>query len=210
MMEAVLQVAGMRSWITDIAYKHCQSIRIIDCVPWQKDGGQALFEIDIPPRLGKEIVEDILAHPEVFSMEIETLAEKRISGSIALRNCGMIRMVLGAGCFMESARALDNGVMEFHIACGTEGSFHQLVKTIEDKGMKVDIKRLSAAVPRESATRKQEELIRLALEKGYFDYPRRINVKRLSGMCHVAPSTLAEILKRGEKNILSDYFRLRE
>ena len=96
MMEAVLQVSGMRSWITDIAYRHCQSIRIVDCVPWRREGGQALFEIDVPPRLGKEIVRDIMAHPEVYSMEIEKLEEKRISGSIALRSCGMIRMVLGA------------------------------------------------------------------------------------------------------------------
>ncbi len=210
MMEAVLHVSGMSSWITDIAYKHCQSIRILDCVPWRKEGGQALFEIDIDPRLGKEIVEDIMAHPEVYSMEIEKLGEKRISGSIALRSCGMIRMVLDAGCFMESARALDDGVMEFHIACGTEGSFHQLVRTMEERGMKVDIKRLAAAVPRESATRKQEEVLRIALEKGYFDYPRRINVKQLSPICGVAPSTLAEVLKRGEKNVLSDYFRQKE
>jgi predicted DNA binding protein len=49
-------------------------------------------------------------------------------------------------------------------------------------------------------------VVRAALERGYFDYPRRITLEELAKVCNTSLSTVTETLKRGEKNILRHYF----
>ncbi len=55
-------------------------------------------------------------------------------------------------------------------------------------------------------TNRQEEIIRAAFEKGYYDYPKKITIEKLAKMFDIAPSTLGEIIQRGEKKIILERF----
>nr|WP_244372844.1 helix-turn-helix domain-containing protein [Archaeoglobus fulgidus] len=46
----------------------------------------------------------------------------------------------------------------------------------------------------------------MALEKGYFDFPKRVKLEQLAEFFGIAPSTLSEILRRGQKKVLEKYF----
>ncbi len=54
-------------------------------------------------------------------------------------------------------------------------------------------------------TKRQEEIIQAAFQKGYYDCPKRITVKELAKIFDISQSTLGEILQRGEKKIISDH-----
>ena len=56
-------------------------------------------------------------------------------------------------------------------------------------------------------TARQEYIIKIAFELGYFEFPKKINLEELSTRLGISPGTLSEILRRVEKNILSKYFR---
>ena len=60
---------------------------------------------------------------------------------------------------------------------------------------------------RKELTLRQEEILKMAFELGYFDFPKKIKLDRLSGRLGIAPSTLAEILHRAEKHIMMKHFR---
>ena len=56
-------------------------------------------------------------------------------------------------------------------------------------------------------TSKQEEVLRIALEHGFFDYPRRIKLRELAKLCGMNVATVDETIKRGQKNVIKEYFR---
>ncbi|MBP1357139.1 MAG: helix-turn-helix domain-containing protein [Sulfolobus sp.] len=58
-------------------------------------------------------------------------------------------------------------------------------------------------------TAKQEQIIKYAIESGYYEFPRKITLKELAKRLNISPSNLAEILRRAEKNILEVYIRER-
>jgi hypothetical protein len=55
-------------------------------------------------------------------------------------------------------------------------------------------------------TSRQEKVLRSALELGYYEYPKRINTEELANILKIRSSTLSEILRRAEKNVVSDHF----
>ncbi|MDY6931373.1 MAG: PAS domain S-box protein [Halobacteriota archaeon] len=55
-------------------------------------------------------------------------------------------------------------------------------------------------------TARQRTIIQTALEEGFYDYPKKINLKELAEEFNVSISTISEIIRRGERNILKHYF----
>ena len=58
---------------------------------------------------------------------------------------------------------------------------------------------------RKYLTVRQEEVIEIACENGYFDIPKRTNLKELADHFDVCPATLCEILQRAERKVISEY-----
>ena len=54
-------------------------------------------------------------------------------------------------------------------------------------------------------TEKQGILLKLAKERGYWNYPRKVNLNQLAKELKIAKSTAHEILKRGEAKIMDFY-----
>lgn len=55
-------------------------------------------------------------------------------------------------------------------------------------------------------TKRQRTIIQTAFEKGFYDYPKGIRLKELADEFDIKTSTIHEILCRGEKEILKQYF----
>jgi len=55
-------------------------------------------------------------------------------------------------------------------------------------------------------TKRQEQVTRMAFERGYFDFPRKVGLKELAASFNVSTSTLSEILRKGQRRIMMRYF----
>ena len=55
-------------------------------------------------------------------------------------------------------------------------------------------------------TSRQESVLGSALELGFFDYPKRITTEGLAKILNITSSMLSEILRRGEKSVVSSHF----
>ena len=51
-------------------------------------------------------------------------------------------------------------------------------------------------------TQRQEEVLRIALEAGYYDQPKGATIKELARRAGIAPSTFQEILQRAERKVM--------
>ncbi|MBI0582968.1 MAG: helix-turn-helix domain-containing protein [Methanomassiliicoccus sp.] len=196
----------MRFWIVDLAASRSLNVTVTECIPWRKRGGQALFEINGLEGDGAEAIEEMRSRPEIISVETSDVSEGRLVGSVAMRELWIIWTIVDCGCFLESAWSDGDGKAYFKVLSGSEGSLPELIRAISSKGMDIDIVRIARTADRPTVTRKQEKLVRLALERGFFDYPRRVTIEELARMSGISISTAAETLKRGERNILTAYF----
>ena len=78
----------------------------------------------------------------------------------------------------------------------------QLTDRLLSEGIEVKILRLTSMIGGEKMTTKQEQVIRKALEMGFYDCPRRIRQKDLAKLCGLSSSTLTELLRRAERNMI--------
>jgi len=58
----------------------------------------------------------------------------------------------------------------------------------------------------EDLTPQQLKAVNLAIEKGYFEIPKKVNLKELSTQMKISRTTFLEHLRKAEKKILSRYF----
>lgn len=57
-------------------------------------------------------------------------------------------------------------------------------------------------------TPRQDETIRPAIERGCFDFPKKVGIRELSRTLRASQSTVSEVLRRAEKRIISDYTKV--
>jgi predicted DNA binding protein len=207
MIEAEFSIDGMNAWINDISSKYLTRVRIIDCIPWRGKGGQAIFEVEEPFDRTTEMIEDIRQHPDISGIQIDETISGRIRGVVEMRTCAIIRIIMSAGCFLESATAQGDGKVTFSMVAGNNQSLPTLFKELESMGLIAALESLTRVDDQDSLTRKQEEVIRLALDMGYFENPRKVKLTDLAKICGIATSTLTDILRRGERNVLREHFK---
>ena len=66
--------------------------------------------------------------------------------------------------------------------------------------------KLTQMTDTDDLTLRQEQITRMAFERGYFDFPRRIGLRELAKMFDISTSTLSEILRKGQRRIMMRYF----
>jgi len=74
-------------------------------------------------------------------------------------------------------------------------------------GLNARVLRVSKVVGEEPLTVRQEQVLVAALESGYFDYPRKVRLSELAKRLNISPSTLDEVLRRAERNVLLKYIQ---
>ena len=82
------------------------------------------------------------------------------------------------------------------------------MQRLAEQGVFFKVVELSAVKENGSGiTGKQELVLKVAYELGYFDYPKRINIRELAELFKLTPATLSEEIRKGLKKILGRYFQ---
>jgi predicted DNA binding protein len=203
MREAILKITMPDNWVKDVCKKYPYPIKFIECMPYSESGGRGLIEIK--GEKSDEIVAEIKKHPDVCRIDISHL-KNGVLGSVVTERCSACRALTGSDCFLTSASSLEDGSVEWKLITGAEGSLSDLIENLEENGCRVELKSTVHLSKKSMLTNRQEEIIRAAFEKGYYDYPKKITISELAKMFDISPSTLGEIIQRGEKKIILERF----
>lgn len=206
MREVVLKITMPDNWVKDITAKYPVPIKFKDCMPHGDSGGRGLIEIDNTLGLTGDIIKEIEEHAEVCSVDISSLGDGSVLGSVITDKCTACRALTGSECFMTSALSLGDGSVEWKLITGGEGSLTHLIDNLETNGCKVELKSNINLTKQNMLTKRQEDIINVAFQNGYYDCPKKITIKKLAEMFGVSQSTMGEILQRGERKIISDHF----
>ncbi|MEM0188034.1 MAG: helix-turn-helix domain-containing protein [Saccharolobus sp.] len=166
-------------------------INILD-IRVEKDKGKVLIEIRGNEELAKNLCE-------------EPLKVTRYKSICTIYDSSDLLNILSQYILMNGA-VVSDGIIWTLILNGyseLRELLNSLIKITKD----VKVLKIVKAERRDAITARQEQILRIALEAGFFDYPRKIALKDLAKKLNMSPSSLSEIIRRAEKNIIIEYFK---
>ena len=207
MMEAVLSLKIPDNWMSDVSAKYPATIKVIDRMPYSEKGVKDLVEIQAPADLMEEILETIRKNPLVKKMDTTVTEKGKVLSAITTSRCDICRILTDADVFLISAHSKSGGKVEWTIILSEKKTLKDIFDHLKDKSVDADLIKLTKIDDRETLTERQDKITQVAFDRGYFDYPKRISLRELARMFEVSPSTLSEILRKGQRKIVMDYFK---
>jgi predicted DNA binding protein len=207
MLEAVISITPPQSWIKRVTAEFPSVIRVLDCrsLP-DGEGVQELFEVTSAADLSEKIVEYLRQDSYVYDIDIVKAEQGRVVGSLKTHKCTACKTFAGADCFLVSATSKPDGKLEWAVL-GNDTMVKSLMQELENQKVIGEVVKISKIKDEEELTARQEEILQIALEKGYFEFPKKITLRQLAKVLDVSPATLTEILRRGQKRVLQEHFK---
>lgn len=207
MMEAILSLKIPQNWMSEIPQKHPVTIRVIDRIPYSEKGVKDLVEIAGPEDVMKDVLDDIKKNPLVAQVETTVTEKGRVIGAVTTARCEICRILTDSGVFLISAESKGGGKVDWTLVLSDKSALKSIFDHLKSKGVESELVKLTKIDDKESLTERQDKITHVAFERGYFDYPKRISLRELARMFDVSPSTLSEILRKGQRKIVLDYFK---
>jgi predicted DNA binding protein len=207
MLEAVISITPPHSWIKRVTSEFPAVIRVLDCrsLP-DSEGVQELFEVTSAPELSEKIAECLRQDSYVYDLDIVKADRGRVIGSLKTHKCTACKTFAGADCFLVSATSKPDGKLEWAVL-GSDTMVKSLMQGLEDQKVMGEVVKISKLKDEKELTARQENILQIALEKGYFEFPKKITLRQLAKVLDVSPATLTEILRRGQKRVLEEHFK---
>ncbi len=210
MYEAILSVHLKESWIGKSTIQLPISISILDTIPFGEHGVQDLAEIKLngtDPNLLEKIIGDLDGVDFVKASQVD---QDRVIIIVGTKGCGGCRSLLESGCFLISATTDEQGWVEWKIIMNEKIQLQKLVTHLEEKSIESSLIMIQPIDDKDSLTPRQEKIIKTALERGYYDFPKRIGIRELARIFSISTASVSETLRRGQKKIIEHYFKDRK
>lgn len=205
MKEIVLKLKVPDNWVRDITEKHPVPIKFLECKPFGKAGGRSLIEIDRNDEEAERMIEEIKEHPDICKIDLFPYEDGRILGTVTTTRCVACRLLTGSDCFLVNATSRSGGWVEWDLVSSTEDALSSLIGKLEESGCAVQILKKAELNKSSLLTKRQEEIVRIAFEMGYYDQPRKKTLREISKIFGISHSTLSEIMQRGERKIVRQH-----
>lgn len=207
MMEAVISLKIPQNWMSEIPERHPVTIKVIDRVPYSDRGVKDLVEIAGPQDIMEEVLNDIRKNPTVSKIETTMTERGKLIGAVTTARCDICRILTDSDVFLISAETRDNGKVDWTLVLSDKAVLKGIFDHLKSKSVDAELVKLTKIDDKEGLTERQDKITKVAFERGYFDYPKRISLRELARMFDVSPSTLSEILRKGQRKIVLDYFK---
>lgn len=206
LVDATILAEGRQNWISAVTERYLARLGLLQSKPsHEPDEVLQLFEMVVDDKHRDQLVGYLRSDPEVSEFHITNSSRGRLTGLIRAR--GVIsRCIADSDCFLLYA-SNESGAMIAWRVLGAERSFKRLLDRLEKKGIEYSIGGLSIVSSRSRVTARQEEVLRVAFDEGYFDDPKRVTIRELARLLGVSPPTVHESLRRTQRKILGEHLK---
>jgi len=208
-MEVEIEFKEPVKWIKDIVETHSASIRIRD-IRMSSEGAKDLLEIFMPSGEVKGLYSELVEQKRIRMDDGKITDESHATAIVDAHECAICKTMLDWDLFLTEAHSNEHGDIIMKWLVPDEATVKGFLGRLEEDGVKFELLKKRALFKRSDITTRQEYVVKTALELGFFDYPKKVNLEGLSKRLNVSYVTLAEILRRAEKNIISSYFKKKD
>jgi predicted DNA binding protein len=126
---------------------------------------------------------------------------------IESEGCDVCNAILSHGSFLVSGRTIQNSIILYNFVTPSFEAYKSIISALETNKFEVKILNLGRfKFKKKVLTETQEKILWLALKTGFFDYPKKISIDKLSRKLGISASTFSEITRRGIRRLLEYYF----
>jgi len=200
-----LLIEDPENWIKSIAQDSAR-VKIMDVKAPRPGLTQNFVELASEQMTPEELLSHIRRSNGVVSSDLSRVDNNRVRGTVTTHDCPVCSTFAGLDCFLVSASTREGGKMEWTVFMNGDSRLKALCRRLDRNRVNYSIIEMSHHMQKKQITSRQEDLVRIAFDLGYFEYPKRLNLEELSAKLGISIGTLSEILRRGEKHILSKYF----
>ncbi len=205
MLDAELLVRIPRNWMSEVTERFGVRMKIVDRKAHGAHGVQDLVELEFGDETPADVLQVIRKNPFVARASLSASETGRTLANVSTR-CLACHALATSKCFLVKANTRPDGLLDWELVADDQGAVSALVDRLRKVGCDVTLGHLKEVVDNEALTRRQEEILRVAFERGYFDYPKRVSIRDLASTFHVSISTISEILRKGQTKVFSSYF----
>lgn len=196
-------------WISNLVKSHSARIRIRD-IRGSPEGPRDLVEIFSPEGRIEGLSSQLAAELDSRKENLSLVDGNRATAIVNAKTCAICSAMLKWDLFLVEAHSTDAGDIIMKWLVPDEATVSGFMDRMEKDGVNFRLLRKRNISRKGEITARQEYVVKTALDLGFFDYPKRINLEGLSSRLNVSYATLAEILRRAEKNIIASYFRKKD
>ena len=204
MLEAVISVR-VPDFVGDISKRHDAMVKILGCVPFSETGAKSLLEIRAKEEKIPGVMKDFKASHGFSEVHMAQTGKDKMLATVSTTKCAICSTMASSGCFLVSATA-KNDNLHWTVLASKNDQIKALIARMKDNGMDATLQSIRDISSKEELTKRQEDILKIALEKGYFDYPKRTSIRELAKLFGISNSTLSEILRSGQKKVMASYF----
>jgi predicted DNA binding protein len=206
MLEAIISIEPPMEWKQQLLQKFGASIVMLDSLPYQESGCRSLVEIEVDPEVTEEVLELLRSDPTVAATDLAVVSPGRIRGSIATHECIGCCSTAAAGAFLMEVRVDASGRIVQRLIATDKEAIRRVVSDLDSRGHPVRLERLTNLEKENVLTSRQEDVLQIAYDKGYFEQPKRISLRELASIFDVSISTLSEMLRKSQRKFIGKYF----
>jgi predicted DNA binding protein len=142
----------------------------------------------------------------VTSVEVADVSAGQILAIVTAKGCHVCQNIASSTfpCFLVSATMDNNGSMVYEVVANRQ-DLDGMCSLTSNRGSTLELVSASPLKMSSAITPKQQRILDLAMETGFYDYPRGVTQEELSRMLGISASDLNEILRRAEKKIIGQY-----
>ena len=208
MLEVHLLVDTPENWIKTMNQGHSALIKIMDAKPSASAPVvQDFVEISSLNESADMLINSLGTSKDVKDLDLVKLGPHTVMGTITTQHCPVCSTLSGLNCSLISAVTQEGGKMEWRMLMSGDDTLKKVTDRLDSQHVGFKILQVAHLNNVKDLTTRQEQIVKIALEMGYFEFPKKIRLEELSARLGISAGNLSEILRRAEKNILTRYFR---
>ncbi|TRO52535.1 hypothetical protein E2P61_03520 [Candidatus Bathyarchaeota archaeon] len=206
MIEALLNIRIPELWVTPVTEKFDVEVSC-QIGGYSTKAGWGSVTMKGEAEMLALAIREIRDHPSVGGVTVKTRQPGSITFIVDVVKCRACEVLMKAKAFMVFPVSIYKGRMKWLLITDDNPTVGKIVDDLEKFGCDVRIERVSSFEKRGILTERQEELVRVALTSGFFDFPRKMGTVELAKKLGISVSTLSEVLRATQRRIFSEYFQ---
>ena len=205
MLEARLAITIPEDWRTSVARSYDAVIGINRC--WRgRDGWCVTFvEVRLDPARVEPALDLIRRHPTVHEVALRDIGGGRLRGTVTTRSCARCHEA-GPRAFVVEARIGPDGRLVQRLLVEDREALRDILEGLERAHRRSELLALSSVDAAGLLTPRQDEIIQLAYDRGYYNTPKDIGLREIADIFDISASTVSEILRKSERRIMQRFF----
>ncbi len=196
---AVMLVRDPACWICDLSSELRLQVDVVTRQAVGSRGSRDVVEILVPPTAREAAIAEIRGHQSVTAAWFSDADRRRLVGIVDSRSCGACRAAQQAGVSVLRLVADGRGNLEWSVMSPGLGPLKVLLFLLQASGCEARIVRRWKPSAPDGATARQREILRAAVEGGYFEEPRGVTQSEIAMRFGVSRIAVLRLLRRAER-----------